>query len=88
MNDLTFGFRHKSAPVDLIDNEYLHIDVYKEIKYPDNKKVDKVDIGIHHCQQTSHLTNIYSPIAIEAYFGKLHCPNKLEGDLKYFKGSF
>ena len=59
MNDLTFGFLHKGTPVDLIDNEFMHMEVYKEITHPDDKR-EEVDIGIRHCQHTSHLAKIYT----------------------------
>ena len=63
MNDLTFGFKHKGSPVDVIDNEYIYFHVFKENRYPDNTN-DIVDIGLHHCDETSHLTNIYQQSVI------------------------
>ena len=87
MNELTFGFLYKSKPVDMIDNEYVYFHAYKEMNYPDDSW-ESVDIGLHHCDQTSHLANIHTQSVIQGWFGKLHCPNQLEGDLKYFECSW
>ena len=71
------SFHYNNKIINMLDNEYAHITL--EWQYKKNEKEEySYEIGMHDCQETTHLNTIYSEKDVRSKFGSIYCANKLE----------
>ena len=81
INDIIFGFRfhdgQKNGGIDILDNEFITLKFYYEIKRGVNDRT-KEDIGLRLCKDNNFINNIYGEQTAYDKFGSLYCFNDLK----------
>ena len=85
IKEFAFGFKWDGEYVDMLDNEFIHVNFDYEHKISQTEK-HYDEIGFQECIDTSHLLKYYSKEAILKKFGMVYCSGPLSKDHNVLQG--